>query len=371
MSIFENVLKNEERIIFALRELYRRYGYSQYKMSKFEEYDLYAGNKDFLVSDNIITFTDTNGALMALKPDVTLSIVRSSRETAGWVQKVYYDESVYRASRGGAFKEIRQVGLECIGEIGDYDISEAVLLAGESLRCISGEWALSLSHLGIVSEALDGLKVPGEYRQRLLKCIGEKNLHELTAICREAGAEESAAERLRRLLSTYGAPEVVLPELAGLRCSPEALGQLSRICGALERQGLGGGLRLDFSVVNDMNYYNGVVFKGFVNGVPSGVLSGGQYDKLMRKMGRRSGAVGFAVYTDMLERLAGAEEEYDVDVLLLYGAEDSLDALHAALAGLRAEGHSAMAQRAVPEKLRYRRLMRLAGEGVETVESDA
>ena len=71
----ERVIKNDERAIFALRSLYRRYGYAQYKMSRFEEYDLYVRNKDFLVSDSVITFTDTNGKLMALKPDVTLSIV--------------------------------------------------------------------------------------------------------------------------------------------------------------------------------------------------------------------------------------------------------------------------------------------------------
>ena len=72
------LLKNDEKAVFALRSLYEKYGYSQFKMSKFEEYDLYVRNKDFLVSDNIITFTDTNGKLMALKPDVTLSIIKNS-----------------------------------------------------------------------------------------------------------------------------------------------------------------------------------------------------------------------------------------------------------------------------------------------------
>ena len=70
--INEKILKNDERAVFALRSLYRGFGYSKYKMSKFEEYDLYVRNKDFLISDSIITFTDTNGKLMALKPDVTL-----------------------------------------------------------------------------------------------------------------------------------------------------------------------------------------------------------------------------------------------------------------------------------------------------------
>ena len=69
----------QEKVMFGLRSLYRSYGYTQYKMSKFEEYDLYAKNKDFLISDGVITFTDTNGKLMALKPDVTLSIIKNKR----------------------------------------------------------------------------------------------------------------------------------------------------------------------------------------------------------------------------------------------------------------------------------------------------
>ena len=84
-----NVLKNDEKAIFSLRELYGKYGYSQFKMSKFEEYDLYVRNKNFLVSDNIITFTDTDGKLMALKPDVTLSIIKNSKDTEKAVQKLY------------------------------------------------------------------------------------------------------------------------------------------------------------------------------------------------------------------------------------------------------------------------------------------
>ena len=76
-------LKTEEKVVFELREIYGKFGYLPYKMNKFEEYDLYVRNKDFLVSDNIITFTDADGKLMALKPDVTLSIVKKGDDDNG------------------------------------------------------------------------------------------------------------------------------------------------------------------------------------------------------------------------------------------------------------------------------------------------
>ena len=76
-------------------------------------------------------------------------------------------------------------------------------------------------------------------------------------------------------------------------------------------------LRIDFSVVNDIKYYNGIVFKGFIDGVPTGILSGGQYDKLMKKMGKSDKAIGFAVYLDEIEKLSNKCKllEKEIDAL--------------------------------------------------------
>ena len=77
---------------------------------------------------------------MALKPDVTLSIVKNTAGADTGLQKLYYNENVYRVSPGAkAFRELMQVGLECIGTIDDYCISEVVLLAAESLLTVSEE----------------------------------------------------------------------------------------------------------------------------------------------------------------------------------------------------------------------------------------
>ena len=140
------LLKNEEKAVYALRELYSGFGYSQFKMSKFEEYDFYVKNMNSLVSHGVITFTDTTGKLMALKPDVTLSIIKNTKDSEGFVNKVYYDESVYRISEGsGSYKEITQTGLECIGDICIYDICEVVSLAIKSLALINNDYILDIN----------------------------------------------------------------------------------------------------------------------------------------------------------------------------------------------------------------------------------
>ena len=362
-----------EQVVFALRSLYNRYGYTQYKMSKFEEYDLYARNKDFLISDSVITFTDLNGKLMALKPDVTLSIVKNTTDRPYGLQKLYYNENVYRVSKGSrSFKEITQVGLEAFGAIDSYCISEVLLLAAKSLLAISPESILDVSHLGLLSELLSNLGIPQQETGRILGYIGEKNLHELSAACESYGIPTENVDILVKLTSLSGAAGQTVPQAENLlrgRVSDETLDDFVRILSALSDSDAGQMLHLDFSVVDDIHYYNGIVFKGFIHGLPTAVLSGGQYDKLMQKMGRSDMAIGFAVYMDMTERLAKPVGAYDVDTVLLYGEDADLSILRQQIAALSKEG-SILALRNVPETLKYRKLMKLQGSEVAELENN-
>lgn len=352
------VLNYDESIVFSLRALYDKYGYTPYKMGKFEEYDLYVKNKDFLISDSIITFTDTNGKLMALKPDVTLSIIKSSKDTSDTVQKLYYNENVYRVSKSTqGFKEIMQAGVECIGAVDNYCISEMLMLAMQSLKYISDDAVLDISHLDILSSILDSFSTSSEVKGKLLKAASEKSLHEISSICEENGVDADKAKDLCDLVSLYGTPKEVLPKvkaIADAYGAKEAANQLEAVLFAFENSELKNMLRIDFSVLSDMKYYNGIVFKGFIDGVPNSILSGGQYDKLMLKMHRKSKAIGFAVYLDILERLASDAKEYDVDVLLLYNEDTNLSLLTKTISDIINSGCSVTAQRSIPPKLKYK-----------------
>jgi ATP phosphoribosyltransferase regulatory subunit len=261
-----------------------------------------------------------------------------------------------------------------VGDIDDYSIMEVLLLALESLREIGEDFVLDISHLGIVSAVLDAAGVAEAYRAPILRCIGEKNAHGVAALCREAGVEEANVAAIVRLVTTYGEGQHVLAALADMKMGESgraALAQLRRVLGALEREAPAGSIRIDFSVINDMNYYNGIVFRGFLYGLPSGILSGGQYDYLMQKMGKSGGAIGFAVYPDLLEGLAAPQQKYDVDTVLLYDEGAPLSAVLAAARTLKEDGKSVTVQKSLPGKLRYRQLCRLSESGVDVLEEHA
>ncbi len=307
MTIDERVMDAQERIGFRLRGLYSSCGYSRYRMSKFEEYDLYSRNKDFLFSEGVITFTDTNGRLMALKPDVTLSIVKNGKDTPGQIRKVYYHENVYRVSSAeDGFREQTQVGVECMGDVDGACVAEALKLAAESLKLCAEDFVLEISHLDILSAFVDRIAPDARVREQILECAGEKNIHGIRRICMENGLAEGAEQPLTELLSLYGAPKTVMPKIRALAEEngvADAAAELSRAVAGFTGTDMENRIQIDFSATGDMKYYNGIAFKGFISGIPGSVLSGGQYDHLMRRMGRRDRAVGFAVFLNMMERL--------------------------------------------------------------------
>ena len=374
MLLDEKVLKQEEIAIFRLRSLYQKYGYSQYKMSKFEEYDLYVRNKDFLVSDSIITFNDTSGKLLALKPDVTLSIIKNSQDSPDSVQRVYYNESVYRISKGShTFKEIVQAGLECIGDIDIYNMCEVILLAAKSLQAISPSYVLDISHMGFVSALLNKYEIKDEAKALIVNYIGEKNIHDIKNICDSRGLPEELYEKLSALILAYGSVDQVLGKLSEISIDAEmqqALEEIKSICAVLKAEGIDGKINIDFSIVNDMNYYNGIVFKGYIEGIPSSVLSGGRYDKLMHKMGKNGGAIGFAVYLDSLERLEKSDKKYDVDTVILYDDSADPSAMIKAIKMLTDNGTSVMAEKKVPDKIKFRQLLKFNDRGFEILENN-
>ena len=340
-------LKEHEKLLYSLRELYRQYGYHSFRMSKFEKYELYAGNKDFLVSDRVITFNDTNGDLLALKPDVTLSIVRNASFRPGWKQKLYYQENVYRPSGSSRqFREILQCGLECIGDLDSYDLYEVLHLAVKSLNTISDSNVLSVSHLGILKSLLMALGAGEEAQTELLHLVAARNQHELAALFTREKWEKNILSDLEDLLRLSCSIKVLPAQLDAMHLCwldptvRQELGELSELVG--EEDNI---LTFDISVINDIKYYNGLVFQGFVQGISEKVLSGGRYDSLLARMQRKGSAMGFAIYFGVLEQMLRRAETWDADLMLLYDEKTPLVQVRDLVEQNRREGRSVSAQR--------------------------
>ena len=365
----ETILPKEERAVLAMRALYESFGYTKYKMSKFEDYDLYRDNKRFLPKGEIITFPNRDGKLMALKPDVTLSIVKNARE--GEQIREYYNENVYRGM-DGEHREIMQVGLECIGEIDLYSTCEVIRLAKKSLEIICEDSILDISHGAFVNGLLDAAGLPEDgSRGKFNTCIAGKNAHELSKLCREYGVDSDIEEKLCRMLTLYGPFPKIAEEAKALVVSEDmeaAYAEIEAIDAYFRAIGEEKGLAVDLSLVNDMRYYTGVLFKGYVQGVPAGVLSGGRYDGLLHRMQKNGmGAVGFAVYMNLLDLFfdEGTAKEHDIDILITYDSGTDMAALSRTVDMLMGGGRSVRVQKDEDTKLRYKEKFHYGERGLE------
>lgn len=352
-------LSGSEKLYLALKGVYESFGYAPYKMRRFEEYSLYADNLNFLRSRDVITFGDKNGRLLALKPDVTLSIVKNC--AGGGLKKVYYRESVYRPEAyGGQFREIEQIGLECVGDADGYAEAEVLTLAAESLKAIGCNCVLELSHMG----ALAGIaRLCGRERlpEGLIACISSRNLHDMPAVCAANGIDGDIAEGLRALLASEGDNA----QRADMLCkvfgvSAECVAAAEGLRRAVKVAGDAGiAAEIDFTLTDDADYYNGIIFRGYAAECPRAVLSGGRYDNLVNKFGAGKSGIGFALYPDELAYYSGSQSDYDADVLLLYEEGQDGAAVYAEVEKLVKQGLSVRAATESPAGMKFCRTVKI------------
>lgn len=366
MTLNDNILKTEERITYALRTLYHASGYAPFKMSRFEEYDMYVRNRNFVGSGNIVSFTDPGGRLLALKPDVTLSIIKNYKEAEGAVSKVYYNENVYRPDKTThEIKEIMQSGIECLGEITEIDECEVVSLAIKSLETLSENYILDISSVGVVKGLLEAAGVDENVEQSIIRLLGDKNSFALRSLCEENSVGSAICDIAVSLCELSGKATETIGKLEKLcinREMMEAASELKNLIENLSACNMADNLYIDFSIIGDTKYYNGIVFRGYVDKLPKSVLAGGRYDNLLKNMGKCGGAIGFAVYSDMLERIDDSLKEYDTDVLLIYGDAGYVDIKKAADT-LKSQGKSVNIQKCDSGVYRYKELLKVLKGG--------
>lgn len=336
------IFTQSEEITKRLARLYRSFGYDRFKMSKFEEYSFYIEHKSFLQSENVITFGDLDGKLMALKPDITLSIAKNARE--GETRRVYYNENVYRPSQSAReYREIPQIGLEFIGNVDALAECETVLLALRTMETLGGRYTLDLSDARFVPSVLEHEGFSEGDREKILDAVKKKDRGRILDICAAAGKDEKTAERVAATADVHGRFDKAIAKAEKISKSDgarEALDGLKKIYAFLGEMGATENVNLDFSIINDMNYYNGVVFQGYLEDVPKNVLSGGRYDNLLGKMGKTGGACGFAVYLDLIELYRESGDDDMADIAVIYGEGDDVSKVEKFADGLRADGQA-------------------------------
>lgn len=360
MESYLSALSKEEHTTLHLSALYEKSGYKKYRNTRFEEYSFYHDFQGFLAGEGVITFNNADGRLMALKPDMTLSILKNVEISPRSFSRIYYNENVYRFQKSTrAYKEIHQCGLEIIGPLDAVATGEVVLLALQSLSGMDEDYVLTLSHADLVAQALEAQPVPAQTKERMAVCMQKKNLHDLQFFGEQAELAPARIRALQQLADTSApldeAADCLLALAADLFDTKEARAPYEHAVHELQVLDFmfrdteyAAHLLLDTSVINPVDYYSGIVMQGYIRPVPQLVLAGGRYDRLAHKLRKDVGAMGFAVYLDRLSAYYKKSRASEADTLLLYEEDTPPQLLMQKRRELQQKGHRVRVEKEMP-----------------------
>ena len=320
----------------ALVDLFCRRGYSEVSTPEVEFYDLFLQSGNPIPQESMLKIIDRSGKIMVMRPDCTTPIARVATTKLKAVplpQRLYYDETVFRSGdqhRGGS-SEIAQCGVELIGAAGKKADLEIVAMAVDALRaCGLTRFHIELGHAGFFRSLAAGMDMTEEQVEEMRRLIEGKSFAALAEYLKPWQGQAGCAALLR-LSRLFGGVEV-LDEAQQLAGQNAALSYLRELYDILNAAGYGQYLRFDLGLVHQIDYYTGVVFRGYVEGAGDAVLSGGRYDTLMGDFGRNAPATGFAVDVDAVARCRPSAERPGVGTLVHF-APSELDRALAAVDG--------------------------------------
>lgn len=304
--LFEECLIRRE-MEHKLHSMFRSKGYSELTTPGLEFYDVFQTESMDYPQERLYKMTDSKGRLLVLRPESTVPIARvvaTRLKDAPLPLRLYYHQTVYRFEQAlkGRSDEIRQTGIELLGSASYMADVEMVTTAIEALHacsCGNTGFSLELGDAGVFKELMRELDATSEERENIRYLIETKNYPALNDVLDSLG-DVRAAGALKKLPALFGGEEV-FEKASQLYSNPridEILTDLKKLYQDISKVIGEGRLTVDLGMVNNADYYTGVIIKGYLEGYGEEVLSGGRYNKLLSDFGYDIPATGFAVNVD-------------------------------------------------------------------------
>ena len=307
----------------TLKDLFTAQGYRRVMTPALEFYDVFGRAAKYLPKETMYKLTDHKGRLMVLCPDCTVPVARlTATRLKGMPMplRLFYNHNIYRMfpELKGKSAEINQVGIELIGGERLRSDLEVVELAARSLDLIGGgKYRLELCHIGYFKAIMNSLDVDEELKEEIRYQIEQKNYASLTDILGEY-KDSKAARALLKLPRLFGGAAVFEKayELFDENGAKESLDYLKGVYEYLQELGLGNKVIIDLGLVNLAEYYTGIIFRGYFQGIGEQVLSGGRYDMLLKEFGEDQCSIGFGINVDMASQKVKPMPESIPEVLV-------------------------------------------------------
>lgn len=318
----------------TMTSLFKSHGFSEVVTPSLEFYDVFTGKASAMPQEMMYKLIDSKGRILVVRPDNTMPVARVvSTKLKGFQPplRLYYNQNVFRInpSLSGRRDEIPQCGIELLGASGIKADIEVIVTAIEALKRVTSDFRIEIGNVAFFKSIIEELPCDADEKEQIRKYIESKNYAAINEALEESAKTNAASRALIELPRLFGGAEVFkkAAEIAPNKSAMDTLDYLRSIYDVLLGMGLKNNIIIDLGLVQQIDYYTGVVFQGYMQNSGEPVLSGGRYDGLFDGLDLELAAIGFAVNTDAVARNCTIKEKSDrPDVLIFYDIKNSKSA---------------------------------------------
>lgn len=307
-DIIEIDCKIRNKLINKVKDVFIKWGYDEVITPTVEYYNTFHYKTQILKEEEMYKFFDNKGRILVLRPDMTIPIARvvaTKLKDYKIPIRLRYESNVFRVneSLSGKRNEYTDCGIELIGLDDSSSDLEVLITALEALRSVDiKEYKLEIGDINLFNSAINTLGIEENAKLKLAELIEKKNLKALEDFLEKLNIQDDKKVFLKRLPWLFGGKEV-LEECKTMIFNEGmsiSLKYLEYLYNQLENLGFYDCITIDLGMVPRLNYYTGIIFRGYVQGVGNTVVSGGRYDNLIKEFGRDEKAIGFSINIDCL-----------------------------------------------------------------------
>ena len=284
-------------------EIFEKWGYKEVITPTLEFYETFNYNSQTLREEDMYKFFDNRGRILVLRPDMTIPIARvveTKLKDAELPIKLRYTSNVFRVheSLGGKRNEYTDCGVELIGLEDKKSDLEVLVLALEALKKLGlNDFKLEIGNIGFFNGAFKNLDIDQKHIAVIAQFIEDKNLKNLEDYIYALDIKEEYKKFFNKLPWMFGDKNILeeAKKLAFNNEIKENLEYLEVLYSQLEALGYGENVTFDLGMVPRLNYYTGMIFRGYGEGVGNTLLRGGRYDSLIKSSNTYVPAIGFSI----------------------------------------------------------------------------
>lgn len=286
-----------------LRNLFKAYGYLEVETPNLEFYDVFADESDIAPQETMFKFFDQRGRILVLRPDITIPIARlaaTKYRNSQYPIRFSYIGNAYRYNElgGGKQKEFTQAGVEIIGAASAEADAEIIATAINSVKALGIEnFQLDIGQVEFFKGLMEEAELSETDIEQIRVLIDKKDYLGIEEIIKSHNISKELQHTILSLPGLFGSKDIIekAEKLTANKRSKDALENLRKVYEILEDYSLDKYVSIDLGMVRSLNYYTGIIFRGFTYGVGFPILSGGRYDNLVESFGMKSPATGFSL----------------------------------------------------------------------------